>query len=267
MSGAPGEADDLDARRFLRRLGSVPDASMRVALWRESFESLEAERVLVRVRATLDALPSRGPDARLAYEALLLHLENQRGQPDEGRRALYEAARLSDQDEVCALLRSAPARRNATDGELRVEARDGDRDLSLGERRSIARSPLRGKLLRMLYDPDPGVIANLLGNPHLTENDVVRIAARRPVAAASLIAVFRHPRWGHRPAVRRALVYNPYTPGALATGLVALLDGQFLAELATEPSVSEAVRSRARTLLSKDADVSLTDLEASLVED
>jgi hypothetical protein len=31
--------------------------------------------------------------------------------------------------------------------------------------------------------------------------------------------------------------------------------------------VSEAVRSRARTLLSKDADVSLTDLEASLVED
>ena len=99
-----------------------------------------------------------------------------------------------------------------------------------------------------LYDPDPGVVENLLNNPHVTESDVVRIVSRRPVAARSLVAVFNHARWGHRAAVRIALVYNPYTPGAIAEGLVALLESNEVEALAREPGVPARVRARAQAL-------------------
>ena len=237
-----------DARRFLRRLGAVPELAMRAALWREAFSTLNPEALRAHVRAVLDALPARGPDARLAYEALLRHLEWQRGRVDNARRALYEAARDAEDEAVCALLRSAPATKSATDAELRVDARDGDRELTLGERRSAARATARDRLLKLLYDPDPGVVENLLNNPHVTESDVVRIVSRRPVAARSLVAVFNHARWGHRAAVRIALVYNPYTPGAIAEGLVALLESNEVEALAREPGVPARVRARAQAL-------------------
>ena len=54
------------------------------------------------------------------------------------------------------------------------------RPLTLGERKSLARRPDRAMLDRLLHDPHPDVIRRLLRNPRLTEDDVVRLAARRP---------------------------------------------------------------------------------------
>jgi hypothetical protein len=83
-----------DARRFLRRLGAVPELAMRAALWREAFSTLNPEALRAHVRAVLDALPARGPDARLAYEALLRHLEWQ----NEGFSLVFLFAEVGPHD-------------------------------------------------------------------------------------------------------------------------------------------------------------------------
>ena len=82
----------------------------------------------------------------------------------------------------------------------------------LGVRRSLARRNDIGLIERLLGDPDPAVVENLLNNPRITELEVVRMAARSPVREEVLAAIARHPRWGIRHRVRVTLAHNPGTP-------------------------------------------------------
>lgn len=86
------------------------------------------------------------------------------------------------------------------------------RPLTLGERKSLARRRDRDLLARVLRDPHPDVIAILLENPALTETDVQRLCARRPVPREVLRQVFRSARWVARYKVKLALAQNPYAP-------------------------------------------------------
>ncbi len=54
--------------------------------------------------------------------------------------------------------------------------------------------PSRAPLDKVLLDPHPMVIRNVLGNPRLTEDDVLRLVARRPAVAHAIAEVARHPR-------------------------------------------------------------------------
>lgn len=86
------------------------------------------------------------------------------------------------------------------------------RPLALGERKSLARRRDRNLLARVLRDPHPDVIRVLLRNPALTETDVVRLCARRPVAPDVLREVASAARWIVRYDVRLTLAKNPHTP-------------------------------------------------------
>ena len=115
------------------------------------------------------------------------------------------------------------------------------RTLTLGERKSLARKPDRDTLERLLADPHPAVIERLLANPRLVEEDVLRIAARRPGHAAVLVAIARSPRWIHRPRIRLALVLNPDSPPettALVCGLLMRQELRLVIEYThVEPSI------------------------------
>jgi hypothetical protein len=247
VSAPPGPSPAVD--RFLRRQAAVPEPAMRRALWHEFFESAAPEEVLEAVSRTLAGMAGRESWARLAYQALLDLIDAVRGREYPPRRALYEAARLAEREDVCRLLLMAPRAREATPAELRNDITVGDRELTLGERRALARTRDRAMLLRLLGDPDPGVVANVLANPFLTEPDVVRLASRRPIAGESLRAVFRHARWGRAPEVLRALIYNPYTPTDIALGLLPLLEAPLLRAVSRETSIAPVVRERARALV------------------
>ncbi|MCX5741202.1 MAG: hypothetical protein NT062_01745, partial [Proteobacteria bacterium] len=86
------------------------------------------------------------------------------------------------------------------------------RPLTLGERKSLARTHDRQRLIMMLRDPHPAVVAILLDNPHVTEADVVKIASLRPAVPEALARVAAHVRWSLRHMIKRALVFNPVTP-------------------------------------------------------
>jgi hypothetical protein len=94
------------------------------------------------------------------------------------------------------------------------------RPLTLGERKSLARTHDRNLLARVLRDPHPDVIRILLDNPTVVEADVVRLCAQRPARAQVLGAVFLHQRWVLRYRVRLALALNPFTPEEITLQLL-----------------------------------------------
>lgn len=118
---------------------------------------------------------------------------------------------------------AAPAPAEIDEDEARVPDYGAGRVLTLGERRSLARRPDRDMLERLLLDPHPDVIRRLLVNPRLTEELVVRLAARRPASRAVLSELARAPRWAGRARVRLALILNPSLPEDIAVRLVSLL--------------------------------------------
>lgn len=197
--------------------------------------------------------------------------------PMDTRVALYAAARDDGLDEVAhLLLRGRPSstgneasgeepepeqvlvplpqgktstsgqKRRTPGGPLPGELRG--RALTLGHRKSLARSPRREILDYLMRDPDPRVIEVLLGNPRLVERDVLFVASRRPVRGEVLRVVFQS-RWLARYQVKRSLILNPYCPHDVAIGLLGTLNTKDVAEIAGNPKLSDELREQARRLL------------------
>ena len=166
------------------------------------------------------------------------------------RKALYEAAVVRGVPAIARLfLTASPAiamppqltKQLAPERPLKPTGRP----LTLGERKSLARTHDREKIMLMLRDPHPAVVTILLDNPHITEQDVIKIAASRPAVPDSLAKVAAHPRWSVRHAIKRALVLNPSTPLADAIRIATTLRPHELAELAADPSLPEPLRAHA----------------------
>jgi uncharacterized protein (UPF0147 family) len=172
----------------------------------------------------------------------------------ETRQRVYTAAVERERGAIARLFLAAsphvdiPATLKRQLGPERA-LRPNDRPLTLGERKALARTHRRDKLLLMVRDPHPDVVAILLDNPHITEADVVRVAAARPAVPASLALVAANVRWSVRHAVKRALVLNPATPLADAIRLATTLRILDLQEIAADPNLLEPLRAHARELL------------------
>ena len=95
----------------------------------------------------------------------------------------------------------------------------------------------------------PTVVREVLKNPRLTEAVVVRIAARRPARPEPLTEIWLSARWSQRPAVRRALVLNPYLPPEVGAKIVPLLLHAELEEVAADSGLHTSLRQQAKTLL------------------
>ena len=116
------------------------------------------------------------------------------------------------------------------------------RALTLGERKSLARRPDRDTMERLLADPHPDVIRRVLRNSRITEDDVVRLAAKRPGRGEVLAEIARCTKWSHHPRVRMAVVMNPATPPEIAARIAGLLLRPELDLVARSPGVPASIR-------------------------
>ncbi|MGC4064214.1 MAG: hypothetical protein QM784_06135 [Polyangiaceae bacterium] len=116
---------------------------------------------------------------------------------------------------------------------------------TLGERKFLARRPDRRAFERLLTDPHPQVLRQLLGNPHLTEMDVVSLLSMRPARSTTPQILAEFPNWLVRSKVRMATLFCPATPSYISVPLVALLTRPELAELVDSPSVYVVLRATA----------------------
>jgi len=162
---------------------------------------------------------------------------------------LRRAAALLEQPVAEGLFaEGAPTREYDLDAAARADAKLFSEPLGhLKTRARLTRNP--DELSRLAIVSNPSVIREVLRNPRLTEELVVRIASRRPARPEPLVEIWRSQRWSSRPAVRRALVFNPYLPVEVGVRIVPLLTRVDLEVLVDDGSVHVAMREQARVLL------------------
>lgn len=222
------------------RLAALPEREMRAARLGELLVALEPPAAAW----LLDSLATAGRAGGPPFDVALLAAVDLAGStellPYDRRREIFEAAD-AHQLRGCKELLLTESQHDASRGAKPRPLVPGTRPLTLGERKSLARSWDRQTLERLLTDPHQDVVELLLRNPHVTEDDILRIATSRRSSAGVLGLVLKAKRWGTRPRVRRALIRNPNVPLATALRLVGLLNRSEQRELADDPALPDAL--------------------------
>lgn len=231
----------------MKRIGGVLDPHIRTHYLRYEVRKLPPELLAEMV----EAAHARANAGHGGYTTLLLGLSVALGDHSthELRMAAAQIARDSNLAEAAEFLTGGPSRRTMNPRDARLPNPVGGRRLTLGERKTLARKPDRRLIARAIRDPDPAVVEILLRNPALTEDDIVRLCARRPIVADVLRRVFQHSRWNVRYRVQRTLVRNPYTPLEIAIQLAAQLTAQDARAVADSPELDARVRDACRRRL------------------
>jgi len=219
---------------------------MRAAVFAERVLSLPTDGVTALLAVVLDDGRAGLPDGKMAMRALTDALGDAERIPYIVRADWYQAAAHNGHDSVCKLLLELPPFQSLPREVIEEIAPGVDTGIPLGRRKSQARSTDRITLERLLLDPEPSVIKNLLQNPALTEDWVLRIATRRPNLPDVMRQIAKVPRWFDRYWVRVAIARNPYSPTGLAIRVIPGLNRQELREIAADGTLHIEVREAAR---------------------
>lgn len=137
-----------------------------------------------------------------------------------------------------------------------MPAGDGDNpfipeleEMSLGEKKFRARTGDFNQLDKFAHDLSPEVIENLLKNPRITERVVIKIASRRPSNPRVLEKIFKNAKWISRYSIKKALIFNPYTPVNIAIGLVSFMMKQDIEEILKTPHLHPEIKKRCVEIL------------------
>jgi hypothetical protein len=241
-------AQDLArARALARRLVALENGPMRI---RAAARALAAETASSAAQLLADAvaLAGEGESALAAALGDALLTPGPELVYDQVA-ALYAAAVAAGHDDVRRLVLAAPPRRPYH--EPRDRADPGLGHLTLGHKKARARGDRDPDLLaRLAAEGEPVVVRELLRNPRLTEELVVRIAARRPCRPETLRCLHDDRRWSARPAVARAIALNPFAEPELVAKLLPRLGTRELAAISADGSLHALVRGLASRLVS-----------------
>lgn len=251
LTAAPS-LDELlvDYEASLRKIAALPELTMRRAALQEALERPDDEVVWWIDQLLRGALwgHTAQMDALVALADWLIALD-----PDEHYdrlQALYQAAADGGRESVLMMLRNPPPHAALAAGAALPEVRlPIQRDVTIGERRTLARGRDRKLLERLLYDPNELVLTNLLNNPALLVADVVVVASRRPTDANLLRVVCENVRWFKELRVREALVHNPYAATGVSLKLLPTLPIQALRRIRYASDLHPLVHDFAKLLV------------------
>ncbi|MBZ0221093.1 MAG: hypothetical protein K8I01_11760 [Candidatus Methylomirabilis sp.] len=123
--------------------------------------------------------------------------------------------------------------------------------LTLGERRSLSKSHRYKDIEKLLTDPDPVIVTNLLNNTRITAREVLKIASKRPNSPHVLKLIALHSKWSGRYEVMKAVSRNPYAFPRVSMALIEGLLAQDLKEIAEDNTLHPELKEAARDLLKK----------------
>jgi hypothetical protein len=225
----------------------VDELDMRVGLICEMLGSAPVEDALALLdRAYRDAAVGDS-DAQLVFLAIGWALFDPR--VDGIRAELGARARRVELHHVADFVTPPVLEDEIVDNARRIPDFGRGKPLTLGERKSLARTHNRSLIQRVVRDPHPDVIRILLDNPSLTEEDVVRVCAVRPNDPQVLQTVYRHRRWVVRYRPRNAILRNPDTRLDTALLLAPLLRKSELKEAATSSELAAPLRLSCKAIL------------------
>lgn len=247
------EANELFSRfkKSLASISTLPELRMRAAKLGETLEELPVDQAswwldqLVR-----GAIWGHEPE----YDAMLAcgyWLIEKRREDDYGLfERLYKQAHKTGREVVLSLLRDPPPHQALPEGKRLPEPRlQIDREVSVGERRQMARQAKRKMIDQLLLDPNPLVVSQVLRNPNVRESDVLQVASRRPNTPEILFEIIQIMRWYKRNRVREALVMNPYNSTGQSLRLLPTLGIQVLRSVKNSRHIHPAVIETAELLV------------------
>lgn len=241
----------MDASRLKRVILSLPDAALRLGWLESELEGLGSAASATLLNEIMEQNEAADPDARealLTIASLLVRPDNR-----EVVEALRNEAVERKLFSLERLTRPAPppSIHAPSIEELRVPDYGMGRELSLGERKSLARRPDRRAFEKLCVDPHPLVIRQLLENPKMVEDDAIRIATLRPARPAALRELVQSHRWLSRPRVRMAILLNPGSPCELTMPLLGLCTREELRDVLKSTETSIVLRGTAQELLAR----------------
>jgi hypothetical protein len=239
------------ASRLRRVLLSLPDITLRVSWLRAHLSELRDSDAADVLSSLCEDGERADPDSREALLVVAMLLVATGDSPF--------VERLRQHAEERRLLSLSRLLRRGSDGTGSGRSRSEPpipdygtgRELTVGERRSLARSNNRKVLEKLLRDPHPLVLRQLLGNPRLTEDDIVRLAARRPLHRATVEVLAESPRWLRSQRVRLTLLLNPGTPEPVSMPLLAVCTRCELIEVVHGVDAPLTLRGAAQELLER----------------
>ena len=226
-----GPAGDAAAARGLAAIEPVEAAHTLKVIVEHAKSSVKAGQALIALSRAL----MFGSDTDLPYTH---------------RGRIYDAAAEFGMPEVAALFSKEPAL-VTVDPDTAPAPDPTMQNLTLGHKKMLARQANPDRIARLAAEGDSRVVRELLLNPRLTEGMVVRIAARRPAKAETLLEVWRSPRWSSRASVRKSLAMNPYTPPDVALKILPHLLAGDLRMIARDQSLHPSVRQVAGKLATR----------------
>lgn len=240
--------DDDELRQIIRRLdvlGGGHEVLRRAAA--RTLGELDPPQATELLSAVMRLSVQRWEPAMRVLPAFMRALEDD-GDLIPHLATLRQVAALSEQDDVTFVFSEGrPVQEYDSDAAARADAKLFTLPLGvLKSRARLTRNP--DELSRLAVASNASVIREVLKNPRLTEDLVVRIAARRPARPEPLEEIWRSPRWNMQPAVRRALAFNPYLSPEVGVKIVPLLSAPDLRQLATDRNVHLSVRELAGKL-------------------
>ncbi|QQR91538.1 MAG: hypothetical protein IPJ88_07405 [Myxococcales bacterium] len=214
----------MDLEHLANRLAAFPELEMRIKELAAYMSGLDDAAFLL----ALEQIFERAFEEAVFRDLLLVWSLVMQGEEIDARHFYLKVAAVEHDILLCQyLMETRIYEFGHSDKKVEKSIDYGvGRPLSLGERKTLARTVDRKLMARALHDPDPSVIELLLGNPKVTESDVVRLCARRPASYEVLQRVYCHPRWITKAAIKRALALNP----ALPLGYCLLLLPQLLSQ-------------------------------------
>jgi hypothetical protein len=240
------------ARALVARIGVYEPVDLQAVAAARELAGLEPERAAFVLDALLELARDGGPKQIVAVDAVGRAILSA---PPEQLSHLHRS-RVLDAAHDAGLV-AVSALFIAPDPVLSVETGSRPRidpaiaHLTLGHKKMLARKANPDLLARLAAEGDPGVVRNILLNPRLTEDLVVRICARRPIRGEVLRHVHASHKWSAREKVREAMVQNPYCEPELALKLLPSLASATLKRVARNQTLHTSLRVAAARLLGK----------------
>jgi len=240
---------ELDAylNKVLNDLRALPEEKMRLALLAKRLAPLTPEEAAAffNILYNKDAGDSAARKAR----AMLVNpdgLHNAIGV--ETCKRIYMASIRLGLRKISRLFTDLPPHKKGLSGYEEEEEAPMEH-VPLGTRRTLSKTSAQHVLDRLLSDPDPIVISNILDNPKITEREVLKIVSKRPNSVRIIKLVSSHKKWSRRYAVMSAIARNPYTPPRISIALLELMLMQDLQEIAEDRTVHPQVMMSAKDLM------------------
>jgi len=241
--------NSIRADGFVSEVAAVKDLGMRIRHIASRLKSMDSEIAVLLIEDLIKGNDMGKPNYGAVYLALIKNRDLTAVFGYELLAEMYAISSEKDLQRAMEFLRGGPVKTN----EALVEESALSRKLmhlSLGEKKALARQKDYKHLEFLLHDTDPTVIENLLKNPKITENEVLKIASNRKAPHVVLEEVFKSSKWSSNYRIRKALVFNENTPIDISLNLCSAMMKQDLRQIVKDNKLNEALVKRAKEVIS-----------------